>query len=86
MLHIIMYLIIGGLAGLVAGKIMSGHGYGIIADVLLGIVGGIVGGFVISRVTHHVGGGLIFEFVVALIGACVLVAIARLIKHEPIRA
>ncbi|MDQ6748902.1 MAG: GlsB/YeaQ/YmgE family stress response membrane protein [Candidatus Dormibacteraeota bacterium] len=85
-MHFIIYLIIGGLAGMVAGKIMSGHGYGIIGDVILGIVGGLVGGFIISRVTHHAGGGLIFEFFVALIGAIVLVAIARLIKHEPIRA
>ena len=86
MLNIIIYLVIGGLAGLVAGKVMSGHGYGVIGDVLLGIVGGVIGGFIVSRVTHHAGGGLLFEFIVSFIGACILVAIARLIKHEPIRA
>jgi len=86
LLNFIIYLIIGGIAGMVAGKLMSGHGYGVIGDIILGIVGGLVGGFIISRLTHHAGGGLIFEFLVSLIGACVLVAIARLIKHEPIRA
>ncbi|HEV1997412.1 MAG TPA: GlsB/YeaQ/YmgE family stress response membrane protein [Candidatus Dormibacteraeota bacterium] len=85
-MHVILFLIIGGLAGMVAGKLMSGHGYGIIGDVLLGIVGGIVGGYLVSLFTHHAGGGLLFEFLVALLGAIVLVAIARLIKHEPIRA
>ena len=85
-MHVVLYLIIGGLAGMVAGKIMSGHGYGIIGDVLLGIVGGIVGGYLVSLFTHHAGGGLLFEFLVALLGAIVLVAITRLIKHEPIRA
>ena len=85
-MHVILFLIIGGLAGMVAGKLMSGHGYGIIGDVLLGIVGGIVGGYLVSLFTHHAGGGLLFEFLVALLGAVILVAITRLIKHEPIRA
>jgi uncharacterized membrane protein YeaQ/YmgE (transglycosylase-associated protein family) len=86
LLSFIIYLVIGGIAGLVAGKIMSGHGYGVIGDVLLGIVGGFLGGFIVSLVTHHAGGGLFFEFIVALIGACVLVGIARMLKHESIRA
>ncbi|MGI8610305.1 MAG: GlsB/YeaQ/YmgE family stress response membrane protein [Candidatus Dormibacteria bacterium] len=86
MLNFIIYLIIGGLAGLAAGKVMSGHGYGVLVDVLLGIVGGFLGGFLVSLVTNHAGGGLIFEFVVAFIGALILVAITRLIKHESIRA
>ena len=86
MVNLILYLIIGGLAGMVAGKLMSGHGYGIIGDVLLGIVGGFLGGYLVSLFTHHSSGGLLFEFVVALIGAIILVAIARLIKRESIRA
>jgi uncharacterized membrane protein YeaQ/YmgE (transglycosylase-associated protein family) len=84
-MHLLMYLIIGGLAGMVAGKIMSGHGYGILADVGLGIVGGIIGGWVLSLLFHHTGGGLLVEFLTALLGACILVACIRLLKHEPIR-
>ncbi|MHB8508582.1 MAG: GlsB/YeaQ/YmgE family stress response membrane protein [Candidatus Dormibacteria bacterium] len=85
-MHLIIYLIIGGLAGMVAGKVMSGHGYGILMDIVLGIVGGIVGGYIVSRFTHHSGGGYLFEFLVALLGACILVGIARLMRHESIRA
>ena len=85
-MHVLMFLVIGGLAGLVAGKIMSGHGYGILGDIILGIIGGIVGGYLVSLFTHHAGGGLLFEFLVSLLGACLLVGIARMIKHEPLRA
>jgi uncharacterized membrane protein YeaQ/YmgE (transglycosylase-associated protein family) len=85
MINFIIYLIIGGLAGAVAGRLMSGHGYGIVVDVILGIVGGFVGGYIVGLFTHHEGGGLIFEFLVALVGACILVAIVHLIKKEPLR-
>ena len=84
-MDLLLFLIIGGLAGMLAGKIMSGHGYGILVDVALGIVGGFVGGWLVSTLTHHSGGGLVFSFLVSLLGACILVGLIRVIKHEPIR-
>ena len=85
-MQLIGFLIMGAIVGWLAGKIMSGHGYGIIWDVVLGVVGSLVGGFVFSIIFGTQPTGLIISFIVALIGAVVLVAIVRLIKREPIRS
>jgi uncharacterized membrane protein YeaQ/YmgE (transglycosylase-associated protein family) len=85
-MHFILFLIIGGIAGWLAGKIMSGHGFGVIVDVILGVVGGLIGGWIISTFLGIQTSGLIVSFIVALVGACILVAIVHLIKREPIRA
>ena len=84
-MHLIGFLILGAIVGWLAGKIMSGHGYGIIWDVVLGIVGSFVGGLVFSLIFGTQPAGLIISFIVALIGACVLVGIVHLIKREPMR-
>jgi uncharacterized membrane protein YeaQ/YmgE (transglycosylase-associated protein family) len=85
-MHLILFLIVGGIAGWLAGKLMSGHGYGVIVDVILGILGGLIGGWLVSTFLGIQTTGLIASFIVALIGACILVAIVHLIKREPIRA
>ena len=53
---IIWWIVVGLIAGWAAGKIMKGGGYGVIADILLGIVGGIIGGWVVSLVGFGPGG------------------------------
>ena len=90
-LGIIGGIIIGGIAGWLAGKFMSGHGYGIIVDVILGVVGGFVGSWILGTLLGIMGkpgfhGGVIVQFVTALVGACILVAIIHLIKREPVRS
>lgn len=84
-MNFIVWLILGGLAGLVAGKIMSGHGYGVLMDIVLGIVGGLIGGFVMSAVFGVQSTGLIVSFIVAVIGACILVGIVHMVRREPLR-
>ncbi|HET7420346.1 MAG TPA: GlsB/YeaQ/YmgE family stress response membrane protein [Candidatus Dormibacteraeota bacterium] len=84
-MHLIVFLIIGGIAGWLAGKVMSGHGYGVIWDVVLGVIGALVGGWIMSTIFGIQSTGLIISFIVAFIGACILVAIAHMIKREPIR-
>jgi uncharacterized membrane protein YeaQ/YmgE (transglycosylase-associated protein family) len=65
---------------------MSGHGYGIIWDVVLGIVGSLVGGFVFSTIFGTAPTGLVMSFIVALIGAVVVVGIVHMIRRQPMRA
>ena len=77
---VLTWLIIGAVAGWLAGQIMKGGGYGLLIDVLLGIAGGWIGGFLLGRFV--MGGGLLGEFLVRLVGAIVLVAIVRLIKKS----
>jgi len=84
-------IIIGGIAGWLAGKIMIGRGYGIIWDVLLGVVGGFLGSWILGAILGILGkpgfsGGVIVQFVTALVGACILVGIIHVIKREPIRS
>jgi uncharacterized membrane protein YeaQ/YmgE (transglycosylase-associated protein family) len=84
-MQLILFLIVGGIAGWLAGRIMSGHGYGPIVDVILGIVGGVLGGWIISTLFGIQASGLIASFIVSLIGACLLVAIIHLVRRQAIR-
>ena len=84
-MHLIGFLILGAIAGWLAGKIMSGHGYGPIWDVVLGILGSFVGGIIFSLILGTQPTGLIVSFIVAVAGACLLVAIVHLVRREPIR-
>src|SRR5207249_11343252 len=81
-MHLIGFLIMGAIVGWLAGKIMSGHGYGIIWDVVLGIAGSFVGGFVFSLIFGTAPTGLVISFIVALIGAVVLVALVHMMRRE----
>jgi uncharacterized membrane protein YeaQ/YmgE (transglycosylase-associated protein family) len=78
---IIWWIVVGLIAGWAAGKIMKGGGYGVMADILLGIVGGVVGGWVI-RLLGIGSGGFIWSILVAILGAVILIWITRLIKKE----
>ena len=75
---IIGFLILGLIAGFLAGKIMSGHGYGIVMDMVLGIVGAFVGGFIASLLFGlDVTGFNITSLIIAFIGACIVLAIYK---------
>lgn len=84
-MHLLGFIILGAIAGWLAGKIMSGHGYGIIWDIVVGVVGAFLGGFVFSLIFGTQPTGLVISFIVALVGACILVAILHLVRREPIR-
>ena len=78
MVHgIIWWIVVGLIAGWAAGKIMKGGGYGVVADILLGIVGGIVGGWIVGFFGGG-GGGFISSILVAILGAVVLIWLTRL--------
>ncbi|HKA48143.1 MAG TPA: GlsB/YeaQ/YmgE family stress response membrane protein [Candidatus Dormibacteraeota bacterium] len=87
MLDFIGFVVVGGGAGWVAGRILTGDGYGPLIDVMLGIAGGIVGGWIVGIILGTLGqtrpGGLLAEFFISLIGACILVAIVHLIRRQP---
>ena len=76
---LIWWVIVGLIAGWAAGKIMQGGGYGAGMDIVLGIVGAVVGGWLMSLVGIQAG-GLIGTIIVAIIGAVLLIWIARLLK------
>ena len=73
---IIAWIVVGLLAGWIAGKLMSGRGYGVFSDIVLGLVGAMVGGF-LSGFFMHGAVGFGQSTLIAAFGACVLIAIAR---------
>jgi uncharacterized membrane protein YeaQ/YmgE (transglycosylase-associated protein family) len=76
---LIYWIVVGLIAGWLAGRVMKGGGYGVVVDIILGMLGGIVGGFVLGLIGLHAG-GLIGEIVVAFVGAVILVWITRKLK------
>ena len=77
----IYWLIVGLIAGWLAGLVMRGGGYGIIVDILLGIVGGWLGGWLFGRLGIWPAGGMIGSIIVAFVGAVILVGITRILKR-----
>ncbi|HDS03545.1 MAG TPA: GlsB/YeaQ/YmgE family stress response membrane protein [Firmicutes bacterium] len=78
---LVWFLLIGLAAGWLAGRIMKGKGFGLIGDLIVGVVGAVLGGWLFSDVLKvNVGAGIIPSLVVALIGAIILIWILRLIK------
>ena len=79
-MHILYILVIGLIAGWATGKIMKGSGYGVLTDILLGIVGALIGSRVLGLLGIYTSGALIPSILVAIVGAVLLVALVRLIK------
>ncbi|MGF2944764.1 GlsB/YeaQ/YmgE family stress response membrane protein [Mycobacterium sp. Lab-001] len=76
------YIIIGGIAGLIASKVVKGGGSGIILDIVIGVVGAFIAGLVLNLLGVDVNnGGYWFTFFVALGGAAVLLWISRLVRR-----
>ena len=73
-----MTIILGGLAGWIAEKVMK-FDTGLIMNILLGIVGAVVGNFLLSLVGVGLG-GLVGQLIIAVVGACVLILIYRAVK------
>jgi uncharacterized membrane protein YeaQ/YmgE (transglycosylase-associated protein family) len=74
---VIGWLLVGLIAGWLAGKVSRGRGFGCIANVVLGLVGAVLGGWIFTKLGIF-GGGLIYSIAAATVGAVVLVSIARL--------
>ena len=80
---IIAWIIIGGIAGWLAGLIVRGGGFGIIGDMVVGVLGAIIGGFLLPQVglSHLVTIPIINQIVVATIGAVILLLLLRLLRR-----
>jgi uncharacterized membrane protein YeaQ/YmgE (transglycosylase-associated protein family) len=77
----IYWLVVGLIAGWLAGLVMKGGGYGVIVDILLGIVGGFLGGWLFGQLGIWPAGGILGSIIVAFVGAVILVGITRLLKR-----
>jgi uncharacterized membrane protein YeaQ/YmgE (transglycosylase-associated protein family) len=76
---LVVILLVGIIAGWLAGKIVRGWGFGLIGDLLVGIVGAYIGDWLLPRLNIHVGTGILALIINATIGAVVLLLLLRLI-------
>jgi uncharacterized membrane protein YeaQ/YmgE (transglycosylase-associated protein family) len=78
---IIIWLIIGAIAGWLAGLLVRGGGFGLIGDIVVGIVGALIGGWLAGALGVTIGSGLIASIITAVIGAVILLVIIRAIRR-----
>ena len=77
---VIWWIIVGLIAGFLASVVMRGGGYGIVGDIIVGIIGAFLGGWLFSLLGVGAGGGIIGSIIVAFIGACILIAILHAVS------
>ncbi|MBN3858449.1 MULTISPECIES: GlsB/YeaQ/YmgE family stress response membrane protein [unclassified Paraburkholderia] len=78
---IIAWLIIGAIAGWLAGVLVKGGGFGLIVDIIVGIVGAFIGGWLAGLLGIHIGTGMISSIITAIVGAVILLFIIRLFRR-----
>ena len=80
-MNIILYLLFGAVAGWLAGQIVRGGGFGLLWNIIIGIIGGFIGGWLMSLLNIQKA-GLLWELIVAVIGAIVLLFVISLFKKK----
>lgn len=79
-MNVLFWLIIGAIAGWIAGNLMRGGGFGLLGNIVVGIVGALVGGWVFGLL-GIAAGGTVGSLITAVVGACVLLFIVSLAKR-----
>jgi len=79
---IIIWLVIGAIAGWLAGQVVAGGGFGLVGDLVVGIIGAVVGGWLLPRLGIYIGGGIIAAIINAAIGAIVVLLVVRLVARR----
>ena len=78
---IIIFLVVGAIAGWLAGQMVKGHGSGLVGNIVVAIVGAFLAGFLLPRLGFAIGGGLVAAIINALIGAVILLVLIGLFKR-----
>ena len=78
---LIVWLIVGAIAGWLAGMVVKGGGFGLIGDIVVGIVGALIAGWLLPQLGIVIGSGIVGAIIDAFIGAVILLIILRLIKR-----
>jgi uncharacterized membrane protein YeaQ/YmgE (transglycosylase-associated protein family) len=78
---ILIILVVGAVAGWLAGLIVRGAGFGLIGDIIVGIIGAFIAGWLFPRLGLHIMSGMIGAIIHATIGAVILLLVVRLIRR-----
>jgi len=77
---LLIWLIVGAIAGWLAGTIVKGGGFGLLGDIIVGIIGAFVGGWLLTRLGVSIGTGIVSVIATATIGAVALLAVLRMVR------
>ena len=80
-MEFIWFIVVGLIAGWLAGVLVKGGGFGVVGDLIVGVIGALLGGWLFGAMGIWPGGGLLGSIVIATIGAIILIFIIRLIKR-----
>ena len=78
---LIIWLVVGAIAGWLAGQVVKGSGFGLIGDIVVGIIGAVIAGYVLPRLGIALGVGMVAAIVNAVIGAVILLIIIGLVRR-----
>jgi uncharacterized membrane protein YeaQ/YmgE (transglycosylase-associated protein family) len=78
---LLIWLLIGAVAGWLAGLVMGGTGFGLVGDIVIGIIGAFIAGWLFPYLGLRLGGGIIGEIIAAAIGAIILLFVLRLVRR-----
>lgn len=79
--HLLIFLAVGVLAGFLAGRIMKGKGFGLVGDLIVGVIGAFIGVWLFGLL-HISSAGILGLLIAAIIGALILLYLIRLVKHR----
>ena len=80
-MELLWFILVGLIAGWLAGQLVKGGGFGVVGDIVVGIVGALIGGFLFGRMGVSAGGGMLGSIIVATIGAVILILLLRLVRR-----
>ncbi|HEY3117977.1 MAG TPA: GlsB/YeaQ/YmgE family stress response membrane protein [Chloroflexota bacterium] len=83
---LLIWIVVGLIAGWLAGLVMKGGGFGIVGDIVIGIIGAFIGGLLFPRIGLDIPAGFVGSIVVAFVGAIILLLVLRLAGRSRGRA
>lgn len=78
-MNLVLFIAIGSIAGVLAGRVVAGHRYGVLADICVGVIGAFLGGSISTTAPGVGGGGVVMSLLAASIGAMTLLWLIRLV-------
>ena len=78
---ILIWLVVGAVAGWLAGKVIKGGGFGLIGNIVVGVVGSVIAGYLLPLIGVQLGAGFVRSVINAFIGACLLLTVVRFVKR-----
>ena len=79
--QLVIWIVIGGIAGLLADAVIKGVRIGLVGAIIVGILGAVIGGWLLGLLNLNLGDGILVDIIVAFIGACLLLLVLRALKR-----